>query len=183
MITLIAYLVVLFLLIIFLLSTIIFTSSLFYSSIMGAPYIPSRQKEVEFALSQISFAKNKTFIDLGCGDGRTVRTAVKLYGVKGIGVDINPLLIFYGKILSRLKGVNKNITLITENIYKINLSKIDYVYIFLMPATIEKLRPIMEKQLPKKAIVISHGFPVIGWDKKMFKKVSHIPFPTYFYRM
>ena len=39
-------------------------------------------------------------MELGSGDGRIVRRAVQVHGVKGIGVDINSLLIILSKLLA-----------------------------------------------------------------------------------
>lgn len=179
----IAYLLLVLLLLAFLIGITVYTLFLIYSSLMGSPYVPSKQKEVEFILSQIKFKNNATFFDLGCGDGRIIRTAVKKYQVIGIGYDINPILIFWAKFLANINGLKRNINFKTENILKISYKHAQYVYIFLMPDLIIKLKKILEHDLKKGAVVISHGFPVVGWEKKLFKKISHIPFPTYYYKI
>ncbi|PJC80774.1 hypothetical protein CO008_00990, partial [Candidatus Roizmanbacteria bacterium CG_4_8_14_3_um_filter_36_12] len=112
------------------------------------------------------------------GDGRIVRTAVKHYNVKGVGIDINPLLIFWAKILGT-NGIQYKL----ENIFETDLKQSDYIYIFLMPKLIEKLALKMNKEVKKGAIVISHGFPIKGWEKKLIKTLKRIPFSTYFYRV
>ncbi|MEM4260650.1 MAG: class I SAM-dependent methyltransferase [Candidatus Woesearchaeota archaeon] len=150
---------------------------------MGSPYVPSKQKEIEFILKQIKFKKNNRFVDLGCGDGRVVRTAVKKYQLIGLGVDINPILIFIARVYAYFSMITSNISFIRGNFFNISLKNTDYVYIFLMPDLIKKLKYKLKKELKKQTIVISHGFPIIGWEKKLIKKVSHIPFPTYFYKL
>ncbi|MFH0979330.1 MAG: SAM-dependent methyltransferase, partial [Candidatus Roizmanbacteria bacterium] len=112
------------------------------------------------------------------GDGRIVRTAVKHYEVKGVGIDINPLLIYWAKILGKNKAQFK-----VENIFDTDLKQADYVYIFLMPKLIEKLTLKMNKELKKGTIVISHAFPVKGWEIKLFKTLKRVPFPTYYYKI
>ena len=181
MVGLIFYISLLIILTIFLLITTIFFLSLIYSSSLGSPYIPSKQKEVDNIFKEARLKKGKIFLELGCGDGRVVRTAICQYGVKGIGVDINPILIFYAKILAKFQKI-KNIELRVENIFDTKLSNADYIYLFLMPALIGKLKIKMDKELKKGVIIISHGFPIIGWEKKMYHKIPHSPFPTYFYR-
>lgn len=155
----------------------IYTLSLIYSSIKGSPYVATRNKRIIEILENAGLKKGKLFVELGSGDGRMVRTAVKEYDVLGIGVDVNPLLIFWAKILG-----HKNIDFKVENIFDTNLSKADYVYIFLMPKLIEELTLKMEKELKKGTIVISHGFPILTWKKKLFKTLKKVPFPTYYYR-
>lgn len=155
----------------------VYTLSLIYSSFKGSPYVATRRKRIEEILKEADLKKGKTFIELGSGDGRIIRTAVKLYGVKGIGIDINPLLVFWANLLG-----HKNIDFKVENIFDTDLTRADYVYIFLMPKLIEELEKKMDKELKKGTIVISHGFPIIGWEKKLYKKIEKIPFPTYYYR-
>jgi len=52
-----------------------------------------------------------------------------------------------------------------------------------MPKLIEKLALKMNKELKKRTVVISHGFPVKGWEKRLFKKLEKLPFSTYYYRI
>lgn len=176
----IIYLTVLILLLFFLISITIYTISLIYSSLMGSPYVATKNQRIDQILENANLKKNKIFIELGSGDGRVVRRAVEKYGVVGIGIDINPLLIFWAKLLS-LKYKNK-LNFITQNIFKTDLKKADYLYLFLMPKLIEKLKIKMEKELKKGTLVISHGFKIIGWEKRLIKTIKVNPFWTYYYR-
>lgn len=177
MLSLILYLLVLFLLLLFLITISVYTSSLIYSSFKGSPYVATRSTKIFEILKDANLQKGKLFVELGSGDGRMVRTAVKNFGVKGIGIDINPLLIFWANILG-----NKNIEFKVKNIFNVNLEEADYIYIFLMPDLIKKLTFKMDKELKKGAVVISHGFPITSWKKKLYKTIKSVPFPTYFYK-
>lgn len=172
------YLILVLILLIFLILMAVYTLFLIYSSVKGSPYVATKNKIIEEILKEVRLKKGKLFVELGSGDGRIVRTAVKKYKVKGIGIDINPLLVFWAKILG-----NKNIEFRVENILETNLTKADYVYLFLMPKLIEKLSKKMENELKSGSIVISHGFPIIGWEKRLFKKLKAVPFPTYYYKI
>jgi len=74
------------------------------------------------------------------------------------------------------------LTFIQKNILKFDLTKADYIYLFLFPALIEKLVPKFDKELKKGTVIISHGFPVNEYKNKLIKKVERNPFPTYYYR-
>jgi len=149
---------------------------------MGSPYVPSKQKEVELILKEAELKKGKIFMELGCGDARVVRAAVVKYGVYGIGIDINPVIIFYAKILAKIQKIKK-IVLRVENIFDSKLTNADYIYLFLMPDLLIKLTPLIKPQLKKNSMIISHGFKLIGWEKYLIKTISHSPFPTYFYKI
>jgi SAM-dependent methyltransferase len=148
---------------------------------MGSPYVSTKNKQVDLILNELKPKKGKIFYELGCGDGRMVRKAVKKYGVFGFGFDINPLLLWWAKFLAK-KDRLKNIFFEQKNILKINYQKVDYVYLFLLPELIAKLKKKLEDELPKKAIIVSHGFPLLGWEKRLIKKIDEKPFPTYFYK-
>ena len=56
-----------------------------------APYVPTPQEVVDRMLHAGQGHQGATWsIDLGCGDGRIPITAAKVYGARGIGVDIDP---------------------------------------------------------------------------------------------
>src|SRR3989338_6227996 len=166
MIYLIFYLVALICLLIFLIFMSVYGLSLIYSSLMGAPYVPTKNKLALEILKEVKFKKNGLFVELGSGDGRIIRTAVKNHPIQGVAVDINGLLILWSKILSKLDETHSRIDFVNKNILSINLTKADYVYLFLFPALIEKLIPRFNKELKKGTIIISHGFPVKEYEKK-----------------
>ena len=172
-----------FLLLIFLIFMSVYGASLILSSMYGAPYVPTKNNLAKEILKEVKFKKNGLFVELGSGDARITRTAVKNYPVLGMAVDINGLLIIWSKILSKFDGTDTRMTFMTKNILEVDLTKSDYVYLFLFPALIKKLIPNFNKQLRKGAIIISHGFPVKGYEKKLIKKVPRNTFPTYYYNI
>jgi len=183
MVFLFFYLAAIFLLLIFLIFFIIYTAFLIYSTICGSPFVPTNQKKLPAILAAINPKKNKVFIDLGCGDGQVVITAVSNFKVKGIGVDINPILLKIASIKAKLKKISsKNIQFICQDLLLANVSFADYVYLFLMPDLIRKLKPKLEKELKKGAIVISHGFKIEGWERKLTKILEDKPFSTFYYQ-
>lgn len=183
MFNLIVYLLLVILLLLFLIFMSIYGFSLIISSLFGAPYVPTHQKLALEILKEVKYKKNGLFVELGSGDGRIVRTAVKKYRLRGLAVDINTLLIIWSKLLAKLEGIDKNISFVNKNILKIDLSQADYLYLFLFPELINKLKPNFDKQLKKGVIIISHGFPVKGYEKKLIKKVLRSTFPTYYYKI
>lgn len=158
-----------------------YTSSLLLSSFMGAPYVPSKDKEFVETLRLAKLKKGQLFVELGSGDGRVVKEAVKKYHVRGIGIDINPFLILLSKLTTKLQKIN-NIDFKLANIYKYNLSKADVIYIFLMPEMIEKLIPKFNKEINDNCLLISHGFKLPSWDQYLAKTVNRPIFSSYFYK-
>ena len=182
MFVIVIYFFALFLEIFFFAGFAIFTIFLIYSSIKGSPYVPTKTKQAKLILKHAQLKKNQVFLELGCGDGRVVRTAVKDYQVRGIGVEINPLLIIWSKILNRFQKI-KNIEFLRLDIVKQDLPKSDVIYIFLMPKLIDIITPKLKKQLDQDTLIISHGFKIVGLTKYLKNKIDENPFPTYFYKL
>ncbi len=144
--------------------------------------MPTKKRVLEKIFSQIPIKKNKLFIELGSGDGRILRYVVKKYQVKGLGVDINPILIKLSQIYAWFENIDKEIRFERKSIFDIDLSQSNYIYIFLMPELIKKLTKKMNKELKNGTIIISHGFKIEDWKNKLIKVLKDKPFNTYYYR-
>lgn len=163
-------------------SIAIYAVSMLYSQLKGAPYVPSNQKETEELLKLAGLKPKQLMIELGSGDGRVLRTAVKHYQVYGVGIDVNPVLNWWASFLAKRQNLS-NITFISKNIFDYDLSKANVIYLFLMPELIDKLETKFNREIKPKTIVISHGFEVKFWKKYLTKKRDHKPFPTYYYQL
>ena len=80
-----------------------------------APYVPTPQEVVDRMLTLAKVTKADVVIDLGCGDGRIPITAAKIYGARGIGVDIDPQRIAEANANARRDGVAHLVTFKLEN--------------------------------------------------------------------
>lgn len=165
----------------FLIIIIIYMISDIYASIAGGPFVPTKKREIEIILKEAKLKKGSVFYDLGSGDGRVVRFAVKKFGVIGYGFEINLLLIFWSRFLTWINRL-KNCFFVQKNLFEVDLSKAEYIFLFLMPKTLMKLLPKLKKEA-KNSMIISHGFKIINFDKFLINKIDHKPFPTYFYRL
>jgi len=166
-----------------LLGVSIYGVSLLFSAFKGAPYVPTSKKQLERILENAHLKKNGQFVELGSGDGRLVRYAVKNYGVKGTGVEINPLLVWWSRYLSKKDGISHKIVFLKQNVFNYSLQKVDYLYLFLMPELIKKLIPKFKKELKKEAIIISHGFKLPGFERKLIHTEFDKAFSTYYYKV
>jgi len=61
------------------------------TALFGAPYVPSREKEVREAFEHLRpLTKKDCVVDFGCGDGVVMRAAARAGGWEGGGVGIEP---------------------------------------------------------------------------------------------
>ena len=182
MILSIFYLFLLILELLFFIFFSVITIFLIYSSLKGSPYVPTKKNDIREILKSALLKKNQIFLDLGCGDGRVVREAVKHYQVKGIGCEVNLILILWAKILSTIQKV-PTIEFKKLDIAKNNLPNADVIYIFLMPKLINKIFDKLQKQLKKGTLIISHGFKIKQLNNFLIKKIIRKQFSTYFYKL
>jgi len=161
----------------------IYGIGLLFSALKGAPYVPTSKKQLENILKNVQLKKGARFVELGSGDGRLVRYATKEFGVGGIGVEINPLLIWWSRFLSARDGTNKLVHFVRKNIFHYSLADADYLYIFLMPDLIIKLLPKFKRELKKRSVIISHGFKIIGYEKHLIHTEPNKTFSTYYYKV
>lgn len=182
MISIIGYFLAIFFLIIFLLLISFFLIADIFASFLGSPYVPTKHKIINTILENANLKKGSVFYELGSGDGRVVLFATKKYQVKGIGIEINPLLCFYAKIKARIERIN-SVSFICKNFFDINLKEADVVFIFLLPATIKKLKEKIVAECKKNVLIISHGFKIENWDRYLIKTLSQNPFSTYYYQL
>lgn len=153
----------------------------FLGDFLGAPYVATSSKIVNRILKEAELKKKSKFIELGSGDGRITRLAVKNYKVCGVGVEVNLLLNWYSRLISKLQKI-ENIKFKRGDFFKINLKGADVIFIFLLPRSIKKLTPKFENELNAGTMVISHGFKIEGWNKKLKKTIKGKQFPTFYYR-
>jgi hypothetical protein len=155
--------------------------SLSYSWMNGAPYVGTQSKEIYEILKKINPQKNLNFVELGCGDGRVVKTAVKQFHLCGTGIDINPFLVWFCKISAKMQGI-KNINFYSKNVLYTDLSNADIIYIFLFPALVKKLQNKILHETKKNVIIIAHGFKISYLENYLFDSRQGTSFKTYYYR-
>ena len=161
----------------------IYVIGLLFSAIKGAPYVPTSKKQLDIILTNSHLKKGAQLVELGSGDGRMLRYAAKKFGIQGVGIEINPLLVWWSSFLARRDGTNKMVKFVRKNIFDYPLSHADYVYIFLMPELISKLLPKMKRELKKGTTVISHGFKIVGFEKLLIHTVFDTKFSTFYYKI
>ena len=64
------------------------------ASNLGA-FVPTPREVVERMLELAETTKDDVVYDLGSGDGRIVILAAKRYGARGVGVEIDPRLVWF----------------------------------------------------------------------------------------
>jgi len=124
-------------------------------------YVPTPHAVVDKMLEMAEIKKGDIVYDLGCGDGRIVVAAAKKYGVKAIGVDIDPQRVKEARENVRANKVEDLVTIIQGDIFELDFSDADVVTLYLLPSLNVKLMPQLAK-LKKGARIVSHDFDMRG---------------------
>lgn len=125
----------------------------------GAPYVPSRKKYIERAFDYFKFGPRDVLVDIGSGDGVVLRSASK-YGMKSVGYEINPILIFVSRVLS---AGDRNVAVFLQNAWTAKLpDAVTVVYAFSVSRDEKKLITLLQSEsnrLQKPLKLICYGSP------------------------
>lgn len=160
----------------------LYFASMLISDFFGVPFVPSRNQNFQEALDKLVFNKKDVFYDLGSGDGRLVFYAAKNFGIKAVGVELNPLLITFCRIKKKISG-NKKVAFLRQNVLKTNLSSARVIYMFLFPELVKKLSSKIKKECLPGTVIVSHGFEAKELRQYQQQFLKDKPFSTYFYRL
>lgn len=168
--------------IVFLSAAILLVLTYMISTLMGQPFVPTSSKEMAQILVNSGLQKGQKLLELGCGDGRFLHTAVQKLGVVGTGVELNPLLAFFA-MMRGLIGRTENYHIKLADIRHISYADYDTIYLFLFPSLIEQVQDKFLKECKKGSLVISHGFVVPSIHKHLFNTLPGSGFKTYIYKL
>ncbi|MGQ9460407.1 MAG: SAM-dependent methyltransferase [Candidatus Bathyarchaeaceae archaeon] len=128
-----------------------------------APYVASPMPVVRQMLVLAELKPGETFYDLGSGDGRTVIMAAKDFGAKAVGIELREDLA--KKALNSIceLGLERRVQILQNDIFKVDLTPADVVFLYLTTSANEKIKPKLESELRPGARVVSHDYEILGW--------------------
>jgi ubiquinone/menaquinone biosynthesis C-methylase UbiE len=132
-------------------------------------YVPTPYEVVDEMLRLANVRKGDVLYDLGSGDGRIPVTAAKKFGIRAVGIDIDPQRIAEAKENARANGVAKLVEFRNEDLFKTRFSDATVVTLYLLPDLNVKLRPRLLAELKPGTRVVSHQFDMGTWkpDRKV----------------
>jgi len=128
------------------------------------PYVPTRQVVVDEMLRLAGVGPGDFLIDLGSGDGRIVITAAREFGIRALGLDIDPQRVAEARDNAVKAGVADRVEFRQENIFDADFSRASVVTLYLLPAVNLRLRPKLLDELRPGTRVVSHDFHMDDWE-------------------
>jgi ribosomal protein L11 methylase PrmA len=132
-------------------------------------YVPTPHEVVDDMLRLANVHKGDVLYDLGSGDGRIAIAAAKKYGIKAVGIDIDPQRIREANENARKAGVADLVQFRQEDLFKADFRDATVVTLYLLPDLNVKLRPRLWDELKPGTRIISHQFDMGTWkpEKKL----------------
>jgi len=127
-----------------------------------APFVPSPAPVVEYMLKLSGLKPGEVLFDMGAGDGRTVIMAAKAFGARGVGVELREDLAKKAMSSIHESGLDDRVTIVNDDMFNVNLTAADVVYLYLTTSANEKIKPKLERDLKKGARVVSHDYEGVG---------------------
>ncbi len=128
-------------------------------------FVPTRPEVVDRMLQMAEIRTNDILYDLGCGDGRIVVAAAKKYGIKAVGVDIDPQRVKESLENVRSNNVAHLVTIKQADIFELDFHEATVVTLYLLPELNVRLMPKLAKLKPGSRI-ISDEFDMRGAKPK-----------------
>jgi predicted RNA methylase len=128
-----------------------------------APFVPSPVQVIEFMLKLAGLKAGEVLFDLGAGDGRTVMLAAKSFGARAVGVELREDLAKKALNTIHESGLSDRVTIVNGDMFSVNLTSADVVFLYLTTSANEKIRPKLETDLRKGVRVVSHDYEIVGW--------------------
>jgi ribosomal protein L11 methylase PrmA len=126
-------------------------------------FVPTPQEVVDEMLRIAAVHQGDVLYDLGSGDGRIAVTAAKKYGVRAVGIDIDPERIREANENAKKAGVANLVQFRQEDLFKANFREATVVTLYLLPDLNVKLRPRLWNELKPGTRIVSHQFDMGEW--------------------
>ena len=132
-------------------------------------FVPTPHEVVDDMLRLAAVRKGDVLYDLGSGDGRIPIAAAKTYGVRAVGIDIDPDRIAEARENAKKAGVAGLVDFRLADLFKSDFREATVVTLYLLPELNVKLRPRLLAELKPGTRVVSHQFDMGDWlpDKKL----------------
>ena len=137
------------------------------------PFVPTPIEVVDKMLELAQVKKGDVLYDLGSGDGRIVIRAAKKYGVRAVGIEMDPFLLKKARQDAKAAGVSHLAEFRAEDALQTNLSGATVVTLYMLPWFNEKIKPNLKKYLKPGARIVAHDFGIEGWQPDKTEKLSN----------
>jgi precorrin-6B methylase 2 len=127
------------------------------------PFVTTPPEVVERMLEMAATRADDLVIDLGSGDGRIPIAAAKKYGARGIGVELDGILVEKSNRNAEAAKVADKVSFVQGDALVADISRATVVTVYLLPRLLRDLQPRFIRELPPGTRIVSHMFTMAGW--------------------
>jgi SAM-dependent methyltransferase len=134
-------------------------------------YYPTPPETVDEMLRMATIQKGEVLYDLGSGDGRIPIAAAKRYGIRAVGIEIDPKLVTEAQENARAAGVSELVRFRNEDMFRIDVREATIVTLYLSEKLNLLLRPKLLSELRPGSRILSHDFRMGDWKPEQTVRV------------
>jgi tRNA G37 N-methylase Trm5 len=135
------------------------------------PFVPSPPHVVEKMIEVAEIKKGDILYDMGSGDGRIVIEAAKKYGIRGVGIDLNPELVAKARENAKSEGVSHLVEFRAQDGLTVDISEATVVMLYMFKWFNNAIKPKLQK-LKSGSRVVAHDFDIDDWKPTRIEYVK-----------
>jgi len=136
------------------------------------PFVRSTPEVIDRMLDMARVQSADLIYDIGSGDGAIIIRAAKRHGARGIGIEIDEDLVLKARNNAFREKVEHLVEFRVQDAFTVDMSPATVVTLYMLPEFNAKLRPILERQLKAGTRVVSHDYPIEGWQPIRIENVK-----------
>ncbi|MCR6662322.1 MAG: class I SAM-dependent methyltransferase [Luteimonas sp.] len=137
-------------------------------------YVPTPDSVVKAMLELAEVGKDDVLFDLGSGDGRIPIAAAKTFGIRAVGIDIDPQRIREANENAQAAGVTELVTFREEDLFQSDIGDATVVTLYLLQSLNMKLRPKLLSELKPGTRIVSHSFDMGDeWEPEETRRIEN----------
>jgi SAM-dependent methyltransferase len=142
-------------------------------------YYPTPDETVTEMLRLANIRQGDVLYDLGSGDGRIPIMAAQLYGIRAVGIEIDPAMVAVAQERAQKANVTGLVSFINADLFRTNISAASIVTLYLSNKLNLLLRPKLLLELRPGTRILSHDFHMGDWAPE---QTIRVPWQRNLYR-
>ncbi|HKY29409.1 MAG TPA: class I SAM-dependent methyltransferase [Pyrinomonadaceae bacterium] len=134
-------------------------------------YYPTPDETVAAMLRLANIKPGDVLYDLGSGDGRIAIAAAKQYGIRAVGIEIDPKMVEVARERARATEVSALVTFSNADMFRTNIREATVVTLYLSNKINLLLRPKLLRELRPGTRIVSHDFHMGDWEPEQTVRV------------
>lgn len=119
--------------------------------------------------------------DLGSGDGRIPITAARNYGARGVGIDIDPVMVRKATANAKAAGVADRVSFREDDIFEADIREATVVSLYLLESINVRLKPRLLAELRPGTRIVGYEWRMGDWSPERTVMVNG--HPVYLWRV